>query len=131
MNLSRFVGVGFCRVAIVGIFVFCLLFMSAACGEKYETSNNIKLLTKEAWVMDSYVDYSKNVEIKIAPEWYVFDVDGSFVKIKESDTISGSWSMIDNHYMSINGQSFRIADLTRRIMVLRYGQVDFVYKKSK
>lgn len=131
MNSVRFIDYSIVRAIFIGIAVFSIILLFGACSEKYEINENVRLITKDAWIIDSYIDYSINREISLDPEICYFDEDGSLIKIKDNDTICGMWSMVDSRYMIMNGQCFKIADLSRRIMVLRYGKVDFIYKKSK
>ena len=109
--------------------VFALSVQS--CGNGCSFSSKIRLITSRTWKLDGYVDYSLNREFDIIPEIYDFKADGTLVKIKEGDTICGTWSFDDCDYLKVNTNTFKIAELSRKMMVLRYGELDFVYRSSK
>jgi hypothetical protein len=93
-------------------------------------SRQINLMTKHKWVTDSYIDYSINQEMYITPEQYDFCSDGSLTKIRGNDTIYGEWSIPECNYLKINARTFKIAELSKKIMVLRYGEGDFIYRRK-
>ncbi|MCF0207488.1 MAG: hypothetical protein HUK15_08675 [Bacteroidales bacterium] len=94
-------------------------------------AKNTRLLTRYDWNITSYIDYSANQEIAISPERISFFADGSLLKIRENDTLQGSWSLVDDTYLKLNLQTYKIAELSSKIMVLRYGNADFVYKSCR
>lgn len=109
--------------------VFALSVQS--CGNGCSFSSKIKLITGRPWKYESYVDYSANREFHVIPEKYDFKDDGTFIKIKDGDTISGTWSFDDCDYLRVNGNIFKIAELSRKMMVLRYGDLDFMYRSER
>ena len=109
--------------------VFALSVQS--CGHGCSFTSKIKQITGRTWKHDSYVDYSANREFYVIPEIYDFKVDGTFVKVKEGDTICGTWSFEDCDYLKINSNTFKIAELSRKMMVLRYGDLDFMYRSVR
>jgi hypothetical protein len=81
--------------------------------------------------MNSYVDYSVNREMYIATEKYEFYTDGTLLKIKDSDTICEKWEFPECGYLRIDSKTFKIAELSRKIMILRYGETDFIYRVQR
>ncbi len=113
------------------IYIIAILIATTSCSDDYKLKNNKHTITKNVWETSYYIDYSINREIEITPETYIFNIDGSFVKIKGNDTISGTWILEEYNYMNMNSQTFKIAELSNKIMVLRYGNADFIYKRRK
>lgn len=99
-----------------------------SCGNGCSFSSKIKLIASSTWKLESYVDYSINREFDIIPEICDFKDDGTFIKVKDGDTICGKWALDDCDYLKINSNTFKIADLSRKMMVLRYGDLDFIYR---
>jgi len=109
--------------------VFALSVQS--CGNGCSFTSKIKLITGRTWKLERYVDYSVNREFDIIPEIYDFKVDGTYVKIKDGDTICGTWSFDDCDYLKINANIFKIAELSRKMMALRYGDLYFLYRSEQ
>ena len=105
-----------------------MLFVQS-CENSCSLGRKTKLITANMWRINSYIDYSVNLEMSIVPEVYNFDADGHYTKVRECDTLAGSWNFVDCNYLKLGTQTFKIAELSRKIMVLRYGDVDFVYRK--
>jgi len=63
----------------------------------------------------------------MVPEVYEFYTDGAMMKISGNDTLYSKWSIPECNYMTVGGKTFKIAELSRKIMVLRYGYLDFYY----
>jgi hypothetical protein len=107
-----------------------MLFVQS-CENSCSINRKIKLITGNSWKINSYIDYSVNLEMSIVPELYRFDVDGHYTKIRECDTLVGTWSFVDCNYLKMGSQTFKIAELSRKMMVLRYGDVDLVYRRNE
>lgn len=117
------------RRLIITILISFFLVPFWACTENScSTDKKIRLLTGRKWEINSYIDYSVNREMSIIPEIYDFDDDGSFSKVKSGDTIRGSWMIEDCDYIKIGTHTFKIMEMSRKIMVLRFGEMDFVYR---
>ena len=112
-------------------FALILVLVSLAfssCDNKCSITREIKILTEHKWVINSYIDYSINQEMRITPEIYEFSSDGNLTKIRNNDTIPGEWSIPEYNYLKINSMTFKVAEISRKMLVLRYGEVDFVYR---
>ena len=115
------------------ILIFILILASfglSSCDKTCNTTRSIRILTEHKWRIDSYIDYSINQEMYISPELYEFGKDGSVTKIRNNDTIRGEWSIPECSYLKINSMTFKVAEMSRKMMVLRYGEVDFVYRSD-
>lgn len=118
------------RNLCVLILTLVLALSVQSCGNGCSFSSKIKLITSRTWKLESYVDYSVNREFDVIPEIYYFKDDGSFIKVKDGDTICGTWSFGDCDYLKVNTNTFKIAELSRKMMVLRYGDLDFMYRSE-
>lgn len=118
------------KILIIILVTFSMLFVQS-CENSCNMSRQIKLLTERKWIIDSYIDYSINQELQIIQEQYEFYGDGTLVKIKGNDTISGEWSIPECNYLKINSRTFKVAELSRKIMVLRFGESDFIYRANE
>ena len=113
------------------ILIFILFLASiglSSCDKTCNTTRSIRILTEHKWMINSYIDYSINQEMYITPELYEFGTDGNLTKIRNNDTIYGEWSIPECNYLRINSMTFKVAEMSRKILVLRYGEVDFVYR---
>ena len=117
------------KFQVIILVTFSVLFLSS-CENTCNMTRQINLITKHKWAIDSYIDYSINQEIYIAPEKYTFRTEGTFLKLKSNDTIYGNWSIPECNYLKINAMTFKIAELSRKMMVLRYGDSDFIYRSG-
>lgn len=115
------------KFLVIILVTFSVLFLSS-CENSCNMTRQINLITKHKWAIDSYIDYSINQELQIIPEQYEFYSDGTLAKIKGTDTISGEWSIPECNYLKINSRTFKVAELSRKIMVLRFGENDFIYR---
>ncbi len=120
-----------CFALLVAILFAFASILFSACSDDFKAEQNIRLLTKNIWVSDYYVDYSVNREFELNVVKYIFSDDGSLQMLKYNDTISGSWAISGCDYLILNGQTFKIAELSSKIMVLRYGTVNLVCLPEK
>lgn len=115
-------------LTIILVTIFVLFVQS--CENSCNMSRQIKILTGRKWITDTYIDYSINQEFRVTTEQYEFCADGTLTKVKSNDTIYGNWSIPECNYLKINTMTFKIAELSRKMMVLRYGESDFIYKSE-
>lgn len=117
------------QLIIILIAFFLLLFSS--CENTCSFGSKTRILTGRKWEINSYIDYSINREISVATEVYEFSADGTVFKVKNNDTIYCTWEMPECNYLKVDLKTFRIVDLSRKVMVLRYGELDFVYRSQR
>jgi len=115
------------KLLIIILMSLSMLFVQS-CENSCNMSRQIRLLTVNKWITDTYIDYSINQEFPVILEQYEFYADGSLAKIKNNDTIYGNWSIPECNYLTINAMTFKVAELSRKMMVLRYGDSDFIYR---
>lgn len=116
------------KLLVIILMSLPLLFVQS-CENSCSINRKIKLITGNTWEINSYINYSVNIEMSISPEIYNFDTDGHYTKVRENDTLIGKWNFVDCNYLKMGSHTFKIAELSRKMMVLRYGDVDFVYRK--
>jgi len=115
------------RKLLIIILMSLFMVFVQSCENSCNMTRQINLLTKHKWAIDSYIDYSMNQEIYISQEEYVFYTDGRLIKLKNGDTLYANWSIPECNYLKINTTTFKIMELSRKMMVLRFGDIDFIY----
>ncbi|MBO4876216.1 MAG: hypothetical protein J5542_13005 [Bacteroidales bacterium] len=116
------------RKLLIIILMSLSMFFVQSCENSCNMSRQIKLLTERKWITDTYIDYSINQEFHVIPEQYEFYADGTLTKVKNNDTIYGNWAIPECNYLRISSMTFKVAELSRKMMVLRYGNSDFIYR---
>lgn len=113
---------------IIIISIAFITLLASSCGNTCSIGAKTKVLTGRKWEISSYIDYSVNREISMPKEEYEFSADGTMLKVKNCDTIRETWDIPECDYLKIGTKIFKIAELSRKMMVLRYGDLDFVYR---
>jgi hypothetical protein len=111
------------------IIILSLLLVVISCEENYNSSINKRRLTNNNWEVKTYVDYDQNNAIDIRSAQFSFFENGTITKIYDNqDTISSIWTMShDGDYLTIGSNTFKITELTNRVMSLRYGDVEMFF----
>jgi len=111
------------------ILILLLGFIFTSCGKDFNYSLNERRLTNNSWKVNTYVDYNQNNTVDIRLAEYNFHDDGTLTKIYDnSDTVSSAWEMSsDGNYLTLGSNTFRITELTNRVMSLRYGDVEIFF----
>lgn len=111
------------------IIILALLLVVISCEENYNSSINKKRLTNNNWEVKTYVDYNQNSAIEIRSAQFSFFENGTITKIYDNqDTISSIWTMSnDGDYLTIGSNTFKITELTNRVMSLRYGDIEMFF----
>lgn len=115
---------------LISILILTTFFISS-CDNSCDMSRQINMLSVRKWMINSYIDYSINQEMSLTPEQYEFCDDGSVMKVRGNDTIYCEWSIPECGYLKISARTFKIVELSRKIMVLRYGNLDFIYRSMR
>ncbi|HOZ30578.1 MAG TPA: hypothetical protein PLL66_06640 [Bacteroidales bacterium] len=112
----------------------CILFLLAtimlvSCSDEYDYRKTEKILTKQCWEIITMVDYSQNQTAEFRTVTYSFHNDNTLYKIYENnDTVFTVWELsIDAQYLTIGPNTFRITELTNRVLSLRYGEVELFF----
>lgn len=112
--------------------VFILSFItviSLSCGTNFKYNINKKRLITNTWRINTYVDYDQNNTVDIRQADYLFLEDGTLIKIYENnDSVNSIWSISnDGDYLTMGSNTFKITELTNRVMSLRYGEVEMFF----
>lgn len=113
--------------------LFITSLISFSCGTNFKYNINKKRLTSNTWQINTYVDYEQNNTVDIRQANYIFENDGTLIKIYENnDSINSVWSISDDgEYLTIGSNTFKITELTNRVMSLRYGEVEMFFVSYK
>lgn len=112
---------------ILSFTVLIVLFNS--CSDDFDYNKRADLLTHNAWRIKTFVNYSQNETTEFRNADYIFNKDLTMFKIYENgDTISTSWKLsIDGEHLTIGSNTFKITEITSRVMSLRYGEVEIFF----
>lgn len=111
------------------IIVSILVSIAISCSDDYVHNVSQNRLTSNTWQISTYVDYSQNNTVDIRNAKYFFEDNGELVKIYDNnDTVLSTWSLSENSlFLTIGGNTFRITELTNKVMSLRYGEVEMFF----
>ncbi|MBN2776256.1 MAG: hypothetical protein JXR36_01355 [Bacteroidales bacterium] len=100
-----------------------------SCSDDYTYNVTQKRLIDNTWQINTYVDYSQNNTVDIRTAKYFFKDKGDLIKIYDNnDTVFSTWSLSQNSlFLTIGGNTFRITELTNKVMSLRYGEVEMFF----
>jgi hypothetical protein len=92
--------------------------------KKYE-----RILSSRQWVINNYVDNSQNITIDTQYIVYTFKADGELEKEYDNGYIvTANWELTeDNNYLRIGNNFFRIQSISRKLLSLRYGDIDIFF----
>lgn len=109
------------------ILTLSVLFIS--CSEEFTYNRRTSLLTEKTWRINTFVNYSQNTTTEFRNADYIFSSDSTIMKIYENnDTVSTDWILSpDAEYLSIGSNTFRITELTPKVMSLRYGEIEIFF----
>ncbi len=106
-----------------------LLIFVISCNNEHNYTMNKRYLLKNVWKINTYVDYEQNSTIEMRKFKYIFNNNGTLYKIYENnDTVNAIWQLDkDGTYLQIGRDTFRITELTNRVMSLRHGGVEMFF----
>lgn len=115
----------------ITILIICVFLVS--CGSEYYYNRNTKLLIQQNWKVNTFIDYSQNSTVDIRIAIYDFKEDGQLIKTYENnDTVMSEWKLSsDAQYLTIGSNTFFITDITKRVMSLRYGEVELFFIEAE
>lgn len=116
------------------IFTFlALIVFFSSCSDEFDFNRRTDLLTQKAWRVKTIINYSQNETTEFRNADYIFYKDLTLIKIYEnSDTVTTSWKLSsDGQYITIGSNTFRITEITSRVMSLRYGEVEIFFVPIK
>lgn len=114
-------------IAASFVVFFSLTFSS--CSEEFEYNKTRKLLINYNWEIRTYVDYNQNQTTEFRNAVYDFKENNSLVKIYEdSNSVSTAWELsADSQYLTIGSNTFRITEISKRVLSLRYGEIEIFF----
>ncbi len=113
--------------------ILILAGLSMSCGKDYYYNRNTKLIVEQNWKVNTYVDYSQNNTVDIRQAIYNFEESGILTKVYENnDTVYSEWMLSgDGKYLTIGSNVFKVTDITKRVMSLRYGDVEMFFIEAE
>lgn len=111
------------------ILYFFLIFIATSCSDDSEYNRNSRLLGSQNWELNTFVDYSQNQTTEFRPVAYYFKDDDILLKIYEgNDTVVSYWNLsADGDYITIGSNTFKITDISRRVLSLKYGEIEMFF----
>jgi hypothetical protein len=112
------------------LIIVSIVFASViSCSDDYVHNLTQTRLTSNTWQINTYVDYSQNNTVDIRTARYLFEETGDLIKIYDNnDTVLSNWSLSENSlFLTIGGNTFRITEITNKVMSLRYGEVEMFF----
>jgi hypothetical protein len=113
--------------------IFSLAVLFSSCSEDFTYKRRTNLLTDKTWRINTFVNYSQNTTTEFRNADYIFSSDSSMIKIYENnDTVTTKWALSpDTEFLTIGSNTFRITELTSKVMSLRYGDVEMFFVPVK
>jgi hypothetical protein len=110
-----------------------LTILFSSCSEEFIYTRRTNLLIDKTWRINTFVNYSQNTTTEFRNADYTFSADSTMIKIyKNNDTVTTSWILSpDAEYLSIGTNTFRITELTQKVMSIRYGDVEIFFVPVK
>lgn len=118
-------------IAIIAIIIVVTIF-SHSCGEKSRYNSSIRLLISNEWEINTFVNYRENTILDIGKITYKFDTNGSLKKTINNNVSFSKWELSnDSDYLTIDANTFKITNLSRKNLSLRYGDSEIFFIKKK
>lgn len=110
------------------LFILCLLvfFGFSKCSSDFKTNRYERILCSSHWIINTYVDNSENIVLDVSDIVYIFCCSGELTKVfEDGEKAHSTWELIgDNEYLRFGNNTFKLQTITRRLISLRYGEVD-------
>jgi hypothetical protein len=115
------------KILVVLFSVFVIF--TTSCSDEFEYERNHKLLVSNDWQLSTYVNYSDNQTTDFRPVIYNFEESDILLKTYEAnDTVITSWELSsDADYVTIGSNTFKITEISRRVLSLRYGEIEMFF----
>lgn len=115
------------------IFVFLLMPATYSCDENYTKTKTYNILLKYKWKMINIVDYTNNTTTDLDSVNFYFEEQNVFYKVYDNgDTVFSSWKLFpDGVNITIASNTYKITEITKNVLSLRYGNVEFFFKSYK
>jgi len=114
------------------ILFFLTVMLLYSCSEEFNYNQTRRLLVKHDWEIKTFVDYSQNQTNEFRAVVYDFFEDNIMIKIYDNnDTVRTQWELSeDSDYLTIGSNTFKITEITNRVLSIRYGEVEMFFVKK-
>ncbi len=113
------------------IIIGLLALTAVSCSDEFEYNKTQKLLVDNDWKISTYIEYSQNQTTEFRNAVYDFNEDNTLLKAyDDSDTVVTSWQLsADADFLTIGSNTFRITEINRRVLSIRYGDLEIFFVK--
>jgi hypothetical protein len=111
------------------VFPIFFLFVFSGCSDNLFNDSRKSILTGSVWELDHCINTSENTIVAVSFFSYRFYSDGTYIIVSENgNTGQGNWELLqDEEYLKIGTNIFRIKSISGRLLVLKYGELEFVF----
>ncbi len=115
------------------IIIVALLALSQSCQKDYSYKRNENILTKYSWEVKTFINYSVNETTNPRKAQYIFNQNNELIKIYDNnEIIKTSWNLSeDANFLTLGSNVFKITKLNKKVMSLRYGEVEIFFTPIK
>lgn len=120
------------RYWAVVVLAFCVL-LPAGCEKPFSLQSKTSRLTDKRWKMRSFVNITDNQNLAVPDAIYEFKEDGTFITHPANfEPQYSTWEFLENEeYLRIGSNTFKIKILTKKLLGLRYGEIEIFYVSDK
>lgn len=107
--------------------------LSLSCQKDYTYKRNENILTKYSWEVKTFINYSVNETTNPRKAQYIFNQNNELIKIYDNnEIIKTSWNLSeDANFLTLGSNVFKITKLNKKVMSLRYGEVEIFFTPIK
>lgn len=104
---------------------------TVSCSDEFKYNKTQELLVDNNWKISTYIEYSQNQTTEFRDAVYDFNEDNTLLKAYvDSDTVVTSWQLsADAEFLTIGTNTFRITEINRRVLSIRYGDLEIFFVK--
>ncbi|MFH2141912.1 MAG: hypothetical protein ABIJ97_05790 [Bacteroidota bacterium] len=107
---------------------FVLIITSACHKEQISLVSKTKRLVDKKWRIESCIDTTTNTSFEIPNSSYEFKETGDFIVYTESSEVHyANWEFVDDEYLKIGSNTYKLSIITSKLLGLRYGSLEIFY----
>ncbi len=107
-----------------------VLYFAGCTKNKYKSQR--KLLITKNWKLNTFVNYDDNVLYDTGETVYDFMENDILLRIIDNDTMRSKWLLNENsEYLKIDQNTYKITNLDRKTLSLRYGNFEMFFIRLK
>lgn len=85
-------------------------------------------ITGKIWKIESFTDTESNTSLDFPNSLYEFQESGTYVVYDENQNEhTASWEFLNDDYILIGSNTYKIKILTSKLLGLRYGNIEIFY----